>query len=67
VKGKDHKGSVIGKVESPSSGNASGEQQVAATGEDTLPFTGFVAIPLLVGGVGLLGAGAGLRRWQRDA
>ena len=35
-------------------------QQVEAT--DTLPFTGFAAIPLLVGGVALLAGGLMLRR-----
>ena len=43
-------------------------QQVAATGsgEDSLPFTGFLAIPLLIGGVALLGSGAALRWRAKD-
>ena len=42
-------------------------QQVAAQGDGgSLPFTGFVAIPLLVGGVALAGTGAVLRRRVRD-
>jgi hypothetical protein len=35
---------------------------VAATGsESSLPFTGFVAIPVLIVGLGLLGAGVAMR------
>lgn len=42
-------------------------QQVAAQGgSGSLPFTGFVAIPLLVGGVALAGTGAVLRRRTRE-
>jgi hypothetical protein len=38
-------------------------QQVAATeGGDELPFTGFTAIPVLLGGLALLGGGVALRR-----
>jgi hypothetical protein len=46
------------------SGNTDPEAQVAATGDGdgTLPFTGFLAIPLLIGGVALLGSGLMLRR-----
>jgi hypothetical protein len=41
--------------------------QVAAGEGGTLPFTGFVAIPLLVGGVALLGTGAVVRlRTRRE-
>jgi hypothetical protein len=36
--------------------------QQAAGGQNTLPFTGFAAIPVLVGGVALLGSGLVLRR-----
>ena len=43
---------------------AAATEQVAATGDSgSLPFTGFVAIPLLVIGVGLLSAGL-LLRWK---
>jgi hypothetical protein len=38
-------------------------QQEAAAGDETLPFTGFLAIPLLIGGVALMGTGAVLR-WK---
>jgi hypothetical protein len=58
-------GAVLGEVESRSTGDPAATEQVAETGEDSLPFTGFVAIPMLVAGVGLLGAGAALRRSQR--
>lgn len=37
-------------------------QQVAATEGDELPFTGFAAIPVLIGGIALLGGGVALRR-----
>jgi len=37
-------------------------RQVAASGDDELPFTGFAAIPILVGGVALLGGGLVLRK-----
>jgi hypothetical protein len=38
-------------------------QAEAAAGDETLPFTGFLAIPLLIGGVALMGTGAVLR-WK---
>ena len=38
-------------------------QEEASGGDDTLPFTGFLAIPLLIGGVALMGTGAVLR-WK---
>jgi hypothetical protein len=38
----------------------------AQGGSGSLPFTGFVAIPLLVGGVALAGTGAVLRRRTRE-
>lgn len=42
-------------------------EQVAAQGDSgSLPFTGFVAIPLLIGGVALVGTGAVLRRRTRE-
>lgn len=44
-------------------------QQVAAAGDggDTLPFTGFLAIPLLIGGAALLATGGVLRLKSRDS
>jgi hypothetical protein len=38
------------------------EQQAATSSSGTLPFTGFLAIPLLIVGVGLLSLGAVIRR-----
>jgi len=67
--GGNDDGAVLGDVQSGDDADdaaVSGAQQVAQTGEDSLPFTGFVAIPMLVAGVGLLGAGAALRRSQRS-
>jgi hypothetical protein len=43
-------------------GDVSPEEQVAAAGDGSLPFTGFLAIPLIIGGVALLGSGLVLRR-----
>ena len=53
---------VLGQTDTP--GETSPESQVAATGDagETLPFSGFLAIPLLLGGVFLLGSGLLLRR-----
>jgi hypothetical protein len=66
VEGGQDEGAVLGNTERPSGETAGTTQQVADTGEDTLPFTGFLAIPMLVAGVGMLGAGAALRRSQRS-
>jgi hypothetical protein len=41
-------------------------RQVSTTDSDTLPFTGFLAIPVLLGGIALLATGAVLRRRSRD-
>ena len=41
-------------------------QQVEASAGDELPFTGFAAIPVLLGGVALLGGGLVLRRRSAD-
>ena len=42
------------------------DQEEVSEGDETLPFTGFLAIPLLIGGVALMGTGAVLRRRARD-
>jgi hypothetical protein len=48
-------------------GDTQPAEQVAAQGDSgSLPFTGFVAIPLLIGGVALIGTGAVLRRRTRE-
>ena len=56
-------GQVLGKSEQTAApGAAQAGQQVATSGDDSLPFTGLLAIPMLAVGVGLLGAGAIMRR-----
>jgi hypothetical protein len=41
-------------------------RQVATSSGSTLPFTGFLAIPVLIIGVGLLGAGVAMRMRNRS-
>lgn len=41
-------------------------RQVANSSSGTLPFTGFLAIPVLIVGVGLLGAGVAMRMRNRS-
>jgi hypothetical protein len=76
--GKDDRGDVLGNDDSASPGDVAGEDEsgsplqparqveAGATGGDTLPFTGFLAIPVLIGGVALLSAGLILRRRSAD-
>ena len=73
VAGQEENGDTPG--ENPSSGNSpagadqgtqAAQQTEAASSGKGLPFTGFLAIPLLIGGVGLLGTGSVLRRKNRD-
>lgn len=71
VLGEDESGG--GPATTPNSGGGGPTQparQVEAgaqgTGGDELPFTGFAAIPILLGGVGLLTAGLVLRRRTGD-
>ena len=45
---------------------AEADQQVAAQGDGELPLTGFLAIPLVIGGVALLTTGVVIRRKARD-
>lgn len=50
---------------SPTAGDTSPVQatrQVSSGDDGSLPFTGFLAIPVLIGGVGMLGAGIAMRR-----
>jgi hypothetical protein len=58
-------GSVLaGEDQAP---QAVANDQVAAAGDSgSLPFTGFLAIPLMIGGVALIGGGALLRRSARN-
>ena len=51
---------VLGKDPTPAA-NVQEEQQVASSGGSELPFTGFLAIPLLVAGVGFLVTGGFIR------
>ena len=51
---------VLGKDPKPGAA-VQEEQQVASSGGSELPFTGFLAIPLLVAGVGFLVAGGFMR------
>jgi hypothetical protein len=72
----DNRGDVLGEDNSNSPSGVAGEnsgsapsgagvqparQVEAGAGSDTLPFTGFLAIPVLLGGVALLSAGLVLR------
>jgi hypothetical protein len=52
--------------ESAGSGVQPARQVEAGAGSSTLPFTGFLAIPVLLGGVALLSAGLILRRRAGD-
>jgi hypothetical protein len=51
-----------GEGEQPAAAQEAAQAEAAA-GDETLPFTGFLAIPLLIGGVALMGTGAVLR-WK---
>jgi hypothetical protein len=64
-------GEESGNAPSGTAGESGGgvqpaRQVEAGTGSDTLPFTGFLAIPVLLGGVALLSAGLVLRRRAAD-
>ena len=67
-------GSTAGEGEGNSPSGTAGEetgvqparQVEAGAGSDSLPFTGFLAIPVLLGGVALLAAGLVLRRRAAD-
>jgi hypothetical protein len=70
--GEDDNGEDLAGQDQGAGGGGGGDipqstEQVAAQGGgDSLPFTGFVAIPLLIGGVALIGTGAVLRRRIRE-
>ena len=60
-------GQVLGQTEQRAApGAAQAGEQVATSGDDSLPFTGLLAIPMLAAGVGLLGTGAVMRRRAAD-
>lgn len=60
-------GNLAGEEQGGGGENTQPAEQVAATGgSGSLPFTGFVAIPLLVGGAALAGTGAVMRRRTRE-
>ncbi|HEX2233677.1 MAG TPA: hypothetical protein VHG69_09970 [Thermoleophilaceae bacterium] len=54
-------GGAGGGGEQPAAAQEAAQEEAAAGGE-SLPFTGFLAIPLLIGGVALMGTGAALHR-----
>jgi hypothetical protein len=54
VLGEEDEGGVSGDVQAP--------RQVENGSDSELPFTGFLALPVLLGGVALLGGGLVLRR-----
>ena len=81
VQGEEEGGDVLGEDESgnptPENGGPAGEEegsqparQVEAgaqgSGGEELPFTGFAAIPILLGGVALLTSGLVLRKRSAD-
>ena len=78
VQGEDEGGDVLGEDESgnPTPNNGGGDEgtqparQVEAgaqgSGGEELPFTGFAAIPILLGGVALLTSGLVLRKRAAD-
>jgi hypothetical protein len=68
VLGEEESGGGAGPTEnnSPSQPARQVESGAQGTGGEQLPFTGFAAIPILLGGVALLGTGMVLRRRTTD-
>jgi hypothetical protein len=70
VAGEEESGGGGGQVlgdDDEGGGDIQPTRQVAAAGAgNQLPFTGFAAIPVLIGGVALLGGGLALRRRTSD-
>jgi hypothetical protein len=74
-RGNNDKGDVLGEDDANSPGAVAGEdasggaqptQQVESGAGGELPFTGFLAIPVLLGGVALLGTGLVMRKRAAD-
>jgi hypothetical protein len=64
---EEENGNLAGAQQGGGGDDTQPAEQVAAQGDSgSLPFTGFVAIPLLVGGVALAGTGLVLRRKARE-
>lgn len=64
----DQVGSIVQYGEAGGSGGGGGAGQVAVSGDgDSLPFTGLVAIPLLILAAALLASGSLLRRRARSS
>lgn len=69
VAGETESGGQQGNAGGAANGEAAGQvsRQVAATGSgSSLPFSGFLAIPLLLTGVGMTAAGFAFRRAARS-
>jgi hypothetical protein len=67
--GCNHESEHCGPVSSGGNGEACETQevrQVESSSGGSLPFTGFLAIPVLIVGVGLLGAGVAMRMRMRS-
>jgi hypothetical protein len=59
-------GDVLGEEDQSSDDVQQPRQVQTGSDSDTLPFTGFLALPILLGGVALLSAGLVLRRRTRS-
>ena len=67
VLGDQDEGTNVAPEDNGGGGDVQPARQVEAGADDsTLPFTGFAAIPVLIGGIALLSAGLALRRRSGD-
>ncbi len=64
VQGETNESNPVGPASEPDTREAGAQptRQVEASGGDELPFTGFAAVPILIGGIALMGGGIVLRR-----